>query len=56
MLISLFLVYLLHFLFVPCGRLIGYPSAFHCTLNTQYRIVQYRKYQLPITALTIQVL
>ena len=36
----LFLVSHLNFLFIPCGRLSCYPSAFCCTLNTlSYRIV-----------------
>ena len=30
--------FLLHFLFVPCGRLSCYPSAFYCI----YTIVSYR--------------
>ena len=30
------------FLFIPCGRLSCYPSAFCCTLNTHCRIVSYR--------------
>ena len=39
----LFLVSHFNFLFVPCGGLSWYPSAFYCTLNTHYRIVSYRK-------------
>jgi len=42
MLISLFLVFLLNFLFVPCGILkLAIRQLFYCTLNTQYRIVSY---------------
>jgi len=40
MLISLFLFFLLPFLFIPRGRLSWLLSAFYCTLNTQYHIVQ----------------
>ena len=42
MLIILFLVSHFNFLFVPCGGLSCYPSAFYCTLNTHYRIISYR--------------
>ena len=44
MFISLFLVFFsFTCLFIPCGRLSWLiPSAFYCTLNTDYRIVSHR--------------
>jgi len=36
---SLYLI--ISFCLIPCGRLRWLPSAFGCTLNTQYRIVSY---------------
>ena len=41
MLISLFLVFLLHFLSGPCGRRSWLSVSFYCMLNTQYRILSY---------------